>query len=163
LNYEVQETPLFSELSGSVPSIGQNKRLVKFSFEISLNTVSEPFKGPAGYAVVKITEVAAERFRPFEELKEQLKPAVLREKKFEKINKTKKIITFKIMMLKLDIPLLNSSSSSFETSLSAIFPNSVYPPIFITTAKAVPETILVPPKTIFLHEVKSLLSIPDII
>ena len=88
LNYEVQETPLFSELSGSVPSIGQNKRLVKFSFENSLNTVSEPFKVPAGYAVVKITEVAAERFRPFEELKEQLKPAVLREKKFEKIKTT---------------------------------------------------------------------------
>ncbi len=88
LNYEVQETPQFSELSGSVPSIGQNKRLVKFSFENSLNTIGDPFKVPAGYVVVKISEVASEKFRPFEELKEQLKPAVLREKKFEKIKTT---------------------------------------------------------------------------
>jgi parvulin-like peptidyl-prolyl isomerase len=85
LNYDVQETPLFSEASGSLPSIGQNKRLVNFSFENNVNTVSEPFKVPAGYVVVKITEAAAEKFRPFEELKEQLKPAVIREKKFEKI------------------------------------------------------------------------------
>ena len=85
LKYEVQETPLFSEQSGSVPSIGANKRLVKFSFENSLNSISDPFKVPAGYVVVKITESAAEKFRPFEELKEQLKPAVMREKKFEKI------------------------------------------------------------------------------
>ena len=86
LKYDVQETPLFAEQSGSVPSIGTNKRLVKFSFENSLNTVSDPFKVPSGYVVVRITEVATEKFRPFEELKEQLKPAVLREKKFEKIN-----------------------------------------------------------------------------
>ena len=85
MNYEVKETPLFTEQSGSVPSIGQNKRLVKFSFENSLNTISDPFKVTAGYVVVMISEVAAEKFRPFEELKEQLKPAVLREKKFEKI------------------------------------------------------------------------------
>ncbi|MBK7630640.1 MAG: peptidylprolyl isomerase [Ignavibacteriales bacterium] len=84
-NYNVQETPLFPEQSGSVPSIGANKRLVKFSFENSLNTVSDPFKVPSGYVVVKITEVDNEKFRPFEELKEQLKPAVIREKKFEKI------------------------------------------------------------------------------
>jgi len=85
LNYNVQETPLYSEQAGSVPSIGQNKRLVKFSFENGINTVSDPFKVPSGYVVVKISEVANEKFRPFEELKEQLKPAVIREKKFEKI------------------------------------------------------------------------------
>ena len=53
-NHKVQETPLFSELAGSVPSIGQNKRLVKFSFENNINTVSDPFKVPSGYVVVKI-------------------------------------------------------------------------------------------------------------
>ena len=85
LNHNVLETPLFSEQAGSVPSIGQNKRLVKFSFENGINTVSDPFKVQSGYVVVKISEVATEKFRPFEELKEQLKPAVMREKKFEKI------------------------------------------------------------------------------
>jgi peptidyl-prolyl cis-trans isomerase D len=84
-NYKVQETPLFNEKASSIPSIGVNKRLVKFSFENSLNTISDPFKVPAGYVVAMISEVNAEKFRPFEELKEQLKPAVTREKKFEKI------------------------------------------------------------------------------
>ncbi len=84
-NYNVQETTLFTEQSGSVPMIGANKGLVNFSFENSINTISDPFKVPTGYVVVKITEVENEKFRPFEELKEQLKPAVIREKKFEKI------------------------------------------------------------------------------
>ena len=85
LNYKVQETPLFMEQSGSIPSIGPNKRLVKFTFENNLNTIGEPYKVPSGYVVVKITEISGEKFRPFDELKEQLKPAVIREKKFEKI------------------------------------------------------------------------------
>lgn len=85
LHYTVQETPLFTEQSGSIPMIGLNKRLVKYVFENSINTISDPFKVPTGYVVVKITEIANEKFRPFEELKEQLKPAVIREKKFEKI------------------------------------------------------------------------------
>ncbi len=85
LNYKVQETPLFNEQSVSVPSIGSNKRLVKFAFENELNIISDPFKVQAGYVVVQITEVSNEKFRPFEELKEQLKPAVIKEKKFDKL------------------------------------------------------------------------------
>ena len=85
LNYKVQETPLFNEQSVSVPSIGSNKRLVKFAFENELNTISDPFKVQAGYVVVQIIEVSNEKYRPFEELKEQLKPAVIKEKKFEKL------------------------------------------------------------------------------
>ena len=85
MNYKVQETPLFAEQSGSVPAIGPNKRLVKFTFENNLNAISEPFKVQSGYVVVKIVESSAEKFRPFDELKEQLKPAVIREKKFEKL------------------------------------------------------------------------------
>lgn len=85
MNYTVQETPFFTDKSVSVPAIGQNKRLVTFSFENSINTISDPFKVPQGYVVVKITESLGERFRPFEELKEQLKPTVTREMKFEKV------------------------------------------------------------------------------
>ena len=84
-NYKIQETPLFPDNSVSVPSIGQNKRLVKFAFENGLNTISDPFKVQSGYVVVQIAEVTSEKFRPFDELKEQLKPAVIREKKFEKL------------------------------------------------------------------------------
>lgn len=84
MKYKVQETTQFSELTTTVPLIGNNKRMVKFSFENSLNTVSDVFKTPQGYVVAQISEVTNERFRPFEEMKEQLKPGAIREKKFEK-------------------------------------------------------------------------------
>lgn len=87
MNYEIKETPLFSEQSVSVPAIGPNKRLVKWSFENSVGTVSSPFKVPMGFVVVKIVEATNERFTPFEEVKEAMKPAVIREKKFEKLEK----------------------------------------------------------------------------
>lgn len=83
-NYTVQETPLFGKEFGSIPGIGNSKALVDFAFENSLNTVSDPYKVPAGYVVVKIVESTVEGFKPFDEIKEQLKPAVTRELKFEK-------------------------------------------------------------------------------
>jgi len=85
MKYKVQETPLFSENSVSIPSIGTNDRLSKLAFSNSVNTISDPFKISGGYVVVKIIESTSEGFRPFEELKQQLKPIVLREKKFEKL------------------------------------------------------------------------------
>lgn len=85
MKYQIQETPLFSENAVSVPMIGFNERLVKFAFSNSLNTISDPFKVPNGYVVVKIIESTNERYRPFDELKSQLKVAVTREKRFEKL------------------------------------------------------------------------------
>ncbi len=87
MGYEIRETPLFSEQSVSVPAIGPNKQLVKYSFENSVNTISPPFKTPSGYVVVKIAEALGERFTPFDEVKNSMKPAVIREKKFEKLEK----------------------------------------------------------------------------
>lgn len=85
MKYNVQETPLFSEKTVSIPSIGPNERLVKFAFSNSVNTISDPFKVPNGYVVVKIIESTSEKVRPFDELKAQLKPLVLREGKFERL------------------------------------------------------------------------------
>lgn len=85
MNYKVQETPPFTEQAFSIPSLGTNERLVKFAFENRLNTVSDPYKVGDGYVVVKISDVSNEKFRPFEEVKDQLKPIVTREKKFEKL------------------------------------------------------------------------------
>ncbi len=85
MKYQVQETPMFAENAVSIPMIGVNERLVKFAFSNSLNTISDPFKVANGYVVVKIIESTNERYRPFEELKPQLKIAVTREKKFEKL------------------------------------------------------------------------------
>jgi len=88
MNYTVRETPLFTEQAPSIPSLGNNKRLVIFAFENSVNTVSDVFKVTNGYVVTKISEVENEKFRPFDELKEQIKPAVIREKKFEILKTT---------------------------------------------------------------------------
>ncbi|HQI40213.1 MAG TPA: peptidylprolyl isomerase [Ignavibacteriaceae bacterium] len=88
MNYTVQETPFFTEQAVSIPTLGNNKRLVKFSFENSVNTVSDVYKVANGYVVAKISEVENEKFRPLDELKEQIKPAVIREKKFEVLKKT---------------------------------------------------------------------------
>ncbi len=85
MKYNVQETPLFTENTVSIPSIGPNERLVKFAFSNSVNTISDPFKVPNGYVVVKIIESTNERIKPFDELKAQLKPIVLREGKFERL------------------------------------------------------------------------------
>jgi parvulin-like peptidyl-prolyl isomerase len=87
LNYNVQETPQFTEQAVSIPTLGTNKRLVKFAFENSVNTVSDVYKVANGYVVAKISEVSNEKFRPFDELKEQIRPAVIREKKFEVLKK----------------------------------------------------------------------------
>ena len=87
LNYTIQETPLFVEQAVSIPTLGANKRLVNFAFENSVNTVSDVYKVANGYVVAQISEVANEKFRPFDELKEQIRPAVIREKKFEMLQK----------------------------------------------------------------------------
>lgn len=85
MNYMVQETPEFTEQTFSIPTLGTNERLVKFAFENKLNTVSDPYKVSDGYVVAKISEVSGEKFRAFDEVKNQIKPIVTREKKFEKI------------------------------------------------------------------------------
>lgn len=84
MKHRVQETPAFTEDAMGIPGIGGNKELVKFAFENDLNDVSEVYKVPAGYIVAKVSEVVNAGFRKYEDLKGQLRPAVIREKKFEK-------------------------------------------------------------------------------
>lgn len=117
LNYEIKVTPLFSEQSVSVPAIGPNKRLVSWSFENSVGSISSPFKVPMGYVVVKISEATDERFTPFEEVKEAMRPAVIREKKFEKLEKTANEVYKKlngnlnnITSIKPELQVLNTGS-----------------------------------------------------
>ncbi len=84
LKLQVQETTEFQEDVIAVPGIGVNKWIVKFAFENGVNTVSESFRIPSGYVVVKISEVLNERVKPLDEVKDMVKPLVVREKKFEK-------------------------------------------------------------------------------
>lgn len=84
VTYKVQETPFFVK-TGTIPGLGANKRLIEFSFENSVNTIGDPFKVFNGYIVVQIAESKSEQFKPLEEVKEQIRPIVLKEKKYQKL------------------------------------------------------------------------------
>ena len=83
MNYQIQETGYFTQEAVSIPGLGINKRLVEFAFDNRLNTVGEVFKVQKGFVVPQISEVKEGGIIPFEEVKEQMKPAALIDKKFE--------------------------------------------------------------------------------
>jgi parvulin-like peptidyl-prolyl isomerase len=137
MNYEIKETPLFSEQSVSVPAIGPNKRLVKFSFENSVGSISKPFKVPMGFVVVKIVEATNERFTPFDEVKESMKPAVIREKKFEMLEKSAKETYPKLMGDLNNISSINPNLTVMNTgsfTANSMIPNLGRDYLFINRA-----------------------------
>jgi parvulin-like peptidyl-prolyl isomerase len=83
LGHTISDTPPFQENSPSISGLGVNKRLVKFAFENSVNTVSEVFKVQQGFVVVQISESIPEGFRGYEEVEMQLKQLAGTQKKFE--------------------------------------------------------------------------------
>ncbi|RPI66300.1 MAG: hypothetical protein EHM47_16980, partial [Ignavibacteriales bacterium] len=84
MKYQVQETPPFVEESYSIPGIGVNKNLLTFAFANGLNDVSPVHRISTGYIVAKISEVIKEGAQEFEKIKDQIKPAVIKEKKMQK-------------------------------------------------------------------------------
>jgi peptidyl-prolyl cis-trans isomerase D len=84
MKYNVQETAPFVEESFSIPGIGVNKNLLSFAFSSDVDDVSPVHRIPNGYVVAKVSEVIKEGAQEFDKIKDQLKPAVIREKKMEK-------------------------------------------------------------------------------
>lgn len=72
------------EKGGVIPGLGVNESATKWAFNNKVGSVSEPFTIQNGWAVFTIVEAKDAGVRPFDELKESLKPQVLREKKIEK-------------------------------------------------------------------------------
>ena len=83
LNYNVVETPLFIEDAAAIPGLGVNKAIVKFAFENDPGDVSEVFKVPSGYAVVKVADEVEPGYQTPEQVKGQITGAVMREKKLD--------------------------------------------------------------------------------
>ncbi|NWF88645.1 MAG: peptidylprolyl isomerase [Ignavibacteriaceae bacterium] len=83
MNYVIQESSPFVKEAYSIPGIGVNNNLRDFAFENSLNTVSEVHKVSTGYVVCKISEVINEGAKPFDEVKNSVQAAVIREKKYD--------------------------------------------------------------------------------
>ncbi len=84
MNYKVQESGAFQEDAAAIPGLGQNKNISEFAFSNDKNTVSEPFRLTSGYAVVMVSDVTNEGVKPFDEVKDNIKPLVIREKQYAK-------------------------------------------------------------------------------
>ncbi len=96
MNYVVQETPSFTKDAYYVPGIGVSKNIIKFAFDNSLNTISEPFTVANGAVVVEISGITSAGVKSFDQVKDQIKPLVLREKKYEKAEQAAQNIMQKI-------------------------------------------------------------------
>ncbi|MBW7887971.1 MAG: peptidylprolyl isomerase, partial [Bacteroidetes bacterium] len=81
---KIQESPEFQK-GGYIPGIGFNEAANKFAFSGSLDDISDAFQVTNGYAVLKLSEVKKEGIRPFDEVKESLKPRTMRKLKMEQL------------------------------------------------------------------------------
>jgi peptidyl-prolyl cis-trans isomerase D len=83
LGLEVKEASI-QEKSGMIPGLGMNESVTRWAFKNKVGSISEPYDLAGGYAVFTVSEVKEAGVRPLEELKESLRPQVLRKKKIEK-------------------------------------------------------------------------------
>jgi peptidyl-prolyl cis-trans isomerase D len=82
--FSVRETQV-TEKAGVVPGIGTNERIIRWAFDNGVGSVSEPFTLPNGYVVLNVQQVINAGVRPFDEVKQTVRPQALRQKKIEKV------------------------------------------------------------------------------
>lgn len=80
LNFEVREAQV-QDKSGFIPGVGINESITRWAFAEKVGSVSEPFTVPNGNAVFTIVEAKDAGVKPFDEVKESIRPLVLRQKK----------------------------------------------------------------------------------
>lgn len=83
LGFEVKEAQV-QQKSTMVPGVGMLPQVVRWAFDNKVGTVSEPYTIPTGSVVVSVAEVKDAGVRPFDEVKDQVRPVALREKKIER-------------------------------------------------------------------------------
>ncbi len=81
--FDVKET-VVQEKGGVIPGIGVNEAISKWAFSNKVGTVSEPFTVQNGFVVFSVAEIKDAGVRPLDEVKESLKPQVLRKKKMDR-------------------------------------------------------------------------------
>jgi peptidyl-prolyl cis-trans isomerase D len=82
LGMKVQEAPVTE--SGAIPGLGVDEAVNRWAFAEKVGSVSEPFSIQNSYVVFAITDAKDAGARPFDELKESLRPLALRSKKLER-------------------------------------------------------------------------------
>ncbi len=80
---EVREAQV-QEKSTMVPGLGVNETIVKWAFADKVGSISEPYTQGGSDVVVAVAEAKDAGVRPFDEVKESLRPAAMRKKKLEK-------------------------------------------------------------------------------
>jgi parvulin-like peptidyl-prolyl isomerase len=83
LGLEVKEASV-KQKGGVIPGLGVNELAVRWAFDNGLGDVSEPYSVSNGYAVFTIVEEKDAGVRPFDEAKESLRPAALRQMKIKR-------------------------------------------------------------------------------
>ncbi len=84
MSFEVKEAQV-QEKTAVIPGVGVNQAVLRWTFNESVNAVSEPYSTPGGYAVFHLAEIKDAGVRPFAEVKESVRPLALRQKKIEKV------------------------------------------------------------------------------
>lgn len=73
------------EKGGFIPGVGVNESVTKWAFKNKIGAVSEAHSIPNGWAVFAIVEAKDAGVKPFNDVKEQFRATVLRNKKIEKL------------------------------------------------------------------------------
>ncbi len=118
MDYKIQETPPFTKDAYMIQGLGTNKRVLQFAFDNSVNTVSDVFRLQTGDAVVMVSDIIKEGIKPFDEVKNLVKVAVIREKKFQKAESLAEEIRRKIGN---DINKANGIDSNIITNKTGKF------------------------------------------
>ena len=84
MGFDVKETQV-QQKSTVVPGLGMLPQVVRWAFDSKVGTVSEPYTVTNGSAVLAVTDVKDAGVRPFDEVKDQVRPLAIREKKIEKV------------------------------------------------------------------------------
>lgn len=96
MKYKFQETPDFTKDSYAVPGIGVSKELIDFAFDNSKGTIGEAMRVPSGYIVAMVSSETSENIQPFEKVKGNIKPTLVKQKKYEKAKQISENIKSKI-------------------------------------------------------------------
>lgn len=83
LGFDVKDAQI-QEKSGVIPGIGINEGVSRWAFRAKVGTVSDPYTIANGYAVFSIAEAKDAGVRSFDEVKESVRPFVLRKKKLDR-------------------------------------------------------------------------------
>lgn len=84
IGIEVKEAEV-QEKGGFIPGLGVNEAVTKWAFKHKIGAVSEAYSIPNGWAVFTIAEAKDAGVKPFNDVKDQFRATVLRNKKIEKL------------------------------------------------------------------------------